>query len=241
MAGQDYLCWTRMQAEAGQPLDRIVARKDVERRAGDGVFAWGVGNPPSLAASALAKIGTGVDVVFSVMKGRPKEVDLRPSRVAVWRRFLDCDGTMRELPPASLVTSRADSASGLKRHHAALLCRSDAPLRLDLDGPPFDPEAFVNLSGEGRPVGASQVTALLRRVREDGAGSAYRANMRATLTGGYWVKLIDPVLLSASRLQELDAFASGDEDEWRDLVSFLRADACPRASRPVAAPELALL
>jgi hypothetical protein len=36
----DIICWTRMQSEAGQGLNEIVARKEVERFSGNSFF-WG--------------------------------------------------------------------------------------------------------------------------------------------------------------------------------------------------------
>ena len=43
------ICWTRMQSEAGEGLPKILRRKDLERRAGAGLFFWGVGNAPARA------------------------------------------------------------------------------------------------------------------------------------------------------------------------------------------------
>jgi hypothetical protein len=70
----EILCWSRMQAEAGQELAAIMARKELERLAGDGLFFWGIGNAPSRAVGQLARVGHEIDVVFSVMKSRPKAV-----------------------------------------------------------------------------------------------------------------------------------------------------------------------
>ena len=56
IAQPEYLCWTRMQVEAGQALESIIARKEIERRAGGGLFFWGVGNAPSTAINALARL-----------------------------------------------------------------------------------------------------------------------------------------------------------------------------------------
>ena len=52
-----YFVWSKMQAEAGQGLAAIVARKEAERAAVDGIFWWGIGNslgramPPSWPAA----------------------------------------------------------------------------------------------------------------------------------------------------------------------------------------------
>lgn len=224
MTVEEYVCWTRMQAEAGQALGRIVARKELERSAGDGLFAWGVGNAPSRVASALARLGTPVRLVLSIMKSRPKDVDVAPARVSAWRRYVDLDGVVRRLPANLVVTSRADSAGGPKRHHAALLCRSDRPVALDAAAAPFDPSAYVNAGGNGGAVGASQVTALLRRVRKPAAVSDYRADIVAELASSYWVKLLDPVELSAPRIAMLASFEGSDPEDWLELAEWIRQE-----------------
>src|SRR5437773_1823143 len=51
------ICWTRMQAEAGQGIEAIVSRKELERQAGGGLFCWGIGNAPPRSLSALVRAG----------------------------------------------------------------------------------------------------------------------------------------------------------------------------------------
>ena len=216
----DYVCWSRMQAEAGQDLSSIIKRKECERLAGTGVFLWGVGNAPAVAITALARLRVPVPVVFSIMKSKPKAIDLAPRRVVVWRQYIDEQGIERPLPPNSLVTSRADNASGAKARHYALMCYSDAPLTLK-KGVPFDPRAFRNVGGAGAPVGASQVTALLRKVCDTEEISNYEANICAWLTGGYWVRLYEPRELSPRLTAEVSEF-NGDVEQWQTLVQKVR-------------------
>jgi hypothetical protein len=219
----EIICWSRMQAEAGQSLTVIVRRKELERRANGGLFMWGVGNAPPGAVLALARAEVPIPVYFSVMKSRPKAVDLAPVRTVAWRSYVDAQGVQRPLPACSVVTSRGDSASGSKRVHYALMCWSSTPLQLSLDGPPlFDHSAFCNVGGSGAPVGASQVTALLRRCRPSASEAAdYAVNLRASLFGGYWVKLTDPVELDAVTTAKLSNAASLDLSEWRNLTSAM--------------------
>ena len=216
-----YVCWSRMQAEAGQALDLIVARKELERQAGDGIFFWGVGNAPSTAIKALARTSVPVQVVFSVMKSRPKATDAAPSRVVAWRRFVDAHGAERPLPEHALVTSRGDSDGGPKRAHYALVCYSAAPLAL-VRGQPFDHKAFRNVGGTGAPVGPSQVTALLRRVQEDSPAD-YEVNLSACLTGSYWVRLTDPVELDVAKLAKLSSIGEGSLQHWPRTVGEIRS------------------
>ncbi len=139
------ICWTRMQTESGQDLQSIVARKELERRAGGGLFFWGVGNPPSRSIKGLAAKADNIDVVFSLMKTKPKTRDSAPSGVLAWRTYFDIHGVENPVPPHVLVTSRMETASGTKRVHYALMCHSDDELRLN-DKIPFDPSAYRNVS-----------------------------------------------------------------------------------------------
>lgn len=222
----DVVCWSRMQAEAGQELDAIVSRKELERTAGNGVFLWGVGNPPAKAAAVLARAGTEVDLVFSIMKSKAKPQDVAPTSVALWQTYFDHSGQERILPPTSVVTSRAESASGVKSAHYALICRSDTPLSLG-DYGPFDHTAYRNVSEVGGQIAASQVTALVRRLHPERTQSSYRINLRAKLTGSYWVRLGSPILLNANAREILDNFSQAqtqDIDSWARLSHILRKE-----------------
>jgi hypothetical protein len=213
-----------MQAEAGQTLTAIVQRKELERRANGGVFMWGVGNAPPAAVPALARAGIPVPIYFSIMKSRPKAVDMAPARTVAWMNYIDAHGLSRPLPEFSVVTSRGDSAAGAKRVHYALACWSSTPLQLSLEAPPlFDHGAFRNVGGTGAPVGASQVTALLRRCSTSASGAGdYAVNLRASLCDSYWVKLVDPIELDAATAAKLSDATSLDVSEWRSLASQVR-------------------
>lgn len=216
----EYVCWSRMQAEAGQALDAIVRRKELERRAGRGSFCWGVGNAPATMTSALARLGQPVAAIFSIMKSRPKAVDVSPSRTFAWRRFVDSNGAVRSLPRHVLVTSRGDSAGGPKDRHFALMCWSDTPLAIER-GVPFDPSAYRNAGGNGAPVGASQVTALLKRASNGSGETAYEANIRAWLSDSYWVRLSDPVVCDVD-MAEADDLDASSTSAWLEFVDRVR-------------------
>lgn len=227
-ANEEYVCWSRMQAEAGQSLEAIVARKERERQAGRGLFLWGVGNAPAVMTSVLARANVPVRAVFSIMKSRPKGIDTAPTRMVAWRRYIDAHGVDRELPSHALVTSRGDSETGAKRVHYALVCRSDTPLFIRR-GEAFDPGAYRNAGGNGAPVGSSQVTALLRRVHQQRRSSDYEANLVAGLTDSYWVRLFDPVEVDDARRPLLGELANvKDDGEWCRLVSAIKSDSSIR-------------
>ena len=94
----EIVCWSRMQAEAGQSLEDIVVRREIECRNGNGFFCWGVGNAPGQTAAKIAASGTKPGAVFSLMKSRPKEVDVRPAAVIAWRGYLRANGIEKPLP-----------------------------------------------------------------------------------------------------------------------------------------------
>ena len=219
-APDEYVCWSRMQAEAGQALDAIVRRKELERRAGRGSFCWGVGNAPATMTSALARLGHPVVAIFSVMKSRPKAVDVHPTRTFAWRRYVDSAGAVRSLPRHVLVTSRGDSAGGPKDRHFALMCWSDAPLIIQ-HGVPFDPSAYRNAGGNGAPVGASQVTALLKRASNGSGETGYEANICARLADSYWVRLTDPVECDLD-IGEADALDGSSSAAWLAFADRVR-------------------
>jgi hypothetical protein len=222
----DTVCWSRMQTEAGQELQSIVWRKELERTAGGGVFCWGVGNAPSRSIPDLARSGADVDVVFSIMKSRPKAEDVAPTRLRIWRSYIDHSGREQPLPQATLITSRADTGLRAKSVHYALMCRSDEPLALG-DLGPFDPSAYRNASETGGAVGASQVTALLRRVSREAPAAAYKVNLRAKLGHGYWVRLGDALDLPADRRTMFERVMADLKSisvrEWTRIVTELRA------------------
>jgi hypothetical protein len=214
-----------MQAESGQQLHAIVARKELERLACNGLFFWGVGNAPARSVSLLVKARQPVDVIFSVMKSKPKQIDTSPLELYVWRRFIDLNGVLRSLPPGVLVTSRGDTYGGAKRRHYALVCHSAAPLVLD-DLGPFYPSMYRNVGGTGAPIGASQVTALLKRCADPCPEPGYRINIRAQLTGSYWVRLADPIKIGGSNRalweRRLSSLALLTVSTWREFVGTLR-------------------
>ena len=219
-ASEKLICWSRMQAEAGESLGAIVARKEQERLAGNGLFLWGVGNAPPVGTKALARMKRQIPVIFSEMKTKARAIDTNPMRTLIWRRYFDSDGFERPLPEHALVTSRGDTENGAKRVHYALMCRSDEPLRLE-HGTRFDHRAFRNASRRGAPVGRSQVTALLEPVMEPSDQGEYEANLSAYLSKSYWIRLTDPLVLSTEKIRALDQYTDLSTDKWVTFVSYL--------------------
>jgi hypothetical protein len=183
------IVWSKMQAEAGEPLTAIIARKEAERIAGDGHFFWGIGTSLGDAVIDMARSNGGtLPVLWSVMKSMPKAIDAEPSAVLRWTSYVDWAGRECALPDHVMVTSRLTG----RDHHYALVCRSDAPLALG-DLGPFDPAACTTM--RGKAPGPSQVTALLRDSGNHHAGT-YRVAFRAELTEPWAVRLVRPVVRS---------------------------------------------
>lgn len=178
-------CWTRFGIEAGELFDAILARKERERAANDGVFYWGIGNSVAPAIAELLLHERLPEVLFSPIRGRPRAVDVAPANVVAWTAAETLDGACFPLPRTVRVTSRE------ARAHYALVCELDTPLTLADHGTVYF-GAMRNLVS-GRALGASQVTAVVRR-GEHGAegGTCYPIALRARLASPYFVRLRDP-------------------------------------------------
>src|SRR6266567_2285698 len=106
MRDMEPFVWSKMQAEAGEKLGKIIARKEAERSAGDGVFWWGIGSSlgSELRERAEEAEGSGgtLTVVFSKMLSAPRENDKHPTARWLWTR---CDQLPGRIPGHVLVTS----------------------------------------------------------------------------------------------------------------------------------------
>jgi hypothetical protein len=193
----DAFVWSRMGVEAGESLEGIVARKERERLACGGVFLWGIGSSIGKAVGSLLRLTNSPEVIFSPILGQPRAVDVRPQATARWTSGIGISGERVALPEAAVVTSRWDPDRPTTPRYA-LVCASDTPITLDdLGELPFD--GLSNLSS-GAPVGASQVTAVVRRAPGE-AGSAsrrYSVALRARLVAPYVLRLTNPAVTGHS-------------------------------------------
>jgi len=110
----DAFCWTKMQAEAGQRLDLIVRRKELERLAGNGRFFWGIGNSVRKRVGDLVNRVSAPRAIFSTMKSAPKSSDVRPDSTLLWTAHFDRDGSPRPLPEYVLLLRRGTTAKALR-------------------------------------------------------------------------------------------------------------------------------
>lgn len=207
--------WTKMQSAAGESLDKIIMRKEAERRAGNGDFWWGVGTSLGAAVNeAAASNGNTLPVLFSRMLSAPQEKDSNPQAVCVWQGWQSRDGRSGELPEHILITG----GSNPEKPYYALICFSQAPLRLGNHGT-FDPQQCRTLAG--KVPGSSQVTALLQ---DSGPtphrNGRYQIGFRCDLRAPWAVRLTGGRTLNTAQREALNRFSSGDC--WLDLVRQLR-------------------
>jgi hypothetical protein len=196
-------CWTRVGSEAGQSLGSILQRKEAERASNDGLFFWGIGNAIGPSVRELLRCYPRPEVIFSPIKSRPRKEDANPRQVAVWTKAERLDGSTFELPQRALITSRFDVAAPRAVHYA-LVCSTNAPLTAASAGV-LDVAEVENLV-TGRPVGASQVTAVVRRrKREDNLSREYDVLLRAKLTPPFFLRLLDPILLPSDQTEGWEA------------------------------------
>lgn len=189
-------CWTRFGTESGEPIEKILRRKEAQRIAHDGMFLWGIGNSVGPAVRELVRLEKHPKVVFSPMRSKPKSVDVTPSRVITWTRAFTLDGDDWEIPEGLHVISRGATETGtLKRTHYALVCRSRVPLVIGPDPTPqIYYEGLVNLLSQNK-LGHSQVTAVVeQKPREANAreGTVYAIGFEAELVYPYFIRLGDP-------------------------------------------------
>jgi hypothetical protein len=106
------------------------------------------------------------------------------------------DGNCYELPSHSLITSRFD-ASSPRGVHYALVCYSESALTCNTASGELRISELRNLL-TGRPVGASQVTAVVtRNAGGSVSGAVYKMGFRARLIAPYFLRLRVPLPLTA--------------------------------------------
>lgn len=204
-----------MHAEGGQPLSKILAIKDAERRAGDGTFWWGVGNSLGTAVQEAAQnAGGSLPVLFSMMRSAPQKKDSHPGQVCLWTVWEDLAGRVHDIPKHVLEWSRGAEN---KRTHYALVCRSLEPLVLG--DQPFDSSRCRTHLGNS--IGGPGATRLLQGDLDGGHSPGnYDLGFRATLVEPWVVKLVKPRFLSPVERDLHSSWKKGDD--WAKFVALFR-------------------
>ena len=192
-----YFVWTKHGTEAGQAIDEILRRKEDERKANNGTFFWGIGNAVGPSIMELLRQVATPEVFFSPIKSAPRKQDVMPETVVAWTAASGLDGEPYQLPPASLITSRFHAD---RTRHYALVCYSETPLT---DASTSFTDSGSIAFGElrniltGRPLGASQVTAVVGRQTDSARGLEYEVSFRARLAPPYFIQLTKPEPIAA--------------------------------------------
>lgn len=210
--------WSRFGTEAGQAIDSILHRKEQERVANDGVFYWGIGNAVGPSVAALVAQAETPEVLFSPIKSPARLEDARPECVVTWTAAIGLNGVPHVLPARSLITSRFTLG---RQHHYALVCSSNSALT-DAQNANVSTSEGISLGDlcnfvTGRPVGASQVTAVVqRRGRQSASGTTYPVSFRAKLAPPYFIRLSAPRPISRECVKE---WAQGSPVAYPEAVA----------------------
>jgi hypothetical protein len=221
-----------MGTEAGQPLATILQRKELERRAGNGTFAWGIGSSLGASPDFARQVTSGgkLDILFSPMKSAPRAADVQPTQLVLWLAYHSKDQGLVDLPAHMLVTSRGRNG---KRSHYALLCERETVISAEGKQGIIDARYARNLVSLN-PLGASQVTAMVRYDPENlfQPEKPYPVSFRAKMYREGFVRLGMPVPLVGSMLATYKALCeSSGADDWLagviDLKRQARTDLAP--------------
>lgn len=197
-------CWSKYGTEAGEPIASILARKEQERCANDGVFLWGIGNSIRPSLQALVRNNAHPVVRFSAMKSVSASIDVSPTHVAFWDAGIGLEGEAFDLPAGSVVTSRV--TPGNARSHFALVCFSETTLE---EGD-VDEIVAGQLSNylTGSRLGGSQVTSVVQEDRSRPArGTRYPRGFSAQLVFPYLVTLTVSSVLPTTEVPATSVFS----------------------------------
>jgi hypothetical protein len=158
-----------------------------------GVFLWGIGNAIAPSIRELIRLVSRPVVIFSPIRSKPRRVDVAPDGIVIWKSGKALDGRPFELPTGSTVTSRVKSAINQHKHYA-LVCASSSRLRVNAEAENLELGKLRNLL-TNRPVGSSQVTAVVRLASRAKLYSRllYPAALQAELVFPYFVELTNPI------------------------------------------------
>lgn len=215
-------CWSRIGDEAGQGIALILQRKDLERRATGGQFIWGIGSALGPAMGQLVTTNADPQVLFSPIRRAAAPHDRAPGGVLMWTCYIDKRGREAALPENVLITSRAETLGGVpKRSHYALFCESKVALCAHQVAE-VDFAELRNLATH-RPVGFSQVTAVVERVRTPGISLKYPVAFSAHLVAPFCARLAGPVLARATELASVEAAVLANNlDAYRYATNKMR-------------------
>jgi hypothetical protein len=234
---QAAVCLTKFGSESGETAEEIVARKDLERRAGVGThkneFWWGVGEKGTAQAiQTLISQHGGNIVLFSAIKDQKTQNKGSAAGALVWRKYRMLGGEiLQDIPKHVLITSAAVTKGvTTPTKHFALVCNSSVALKMGGRTYRFSNSHYKTLGKDGK-LGKSargqRTTAALVRLTNSpisGAECDSLIDFSADLCTPYCVELFDPVRISRSVFVKLNQqIASGlGIRQWRLAVATIR-------------------
>lgn len=219
----EVFCWTKFGIEAGELPLSIFQRKELERCRNGGTFLWGIGQSVSPSLPELLRVTSTPEVLFSPIRAAAATHDVSPAQVVLWCDAIGYDRRRFKLPEYSIVTSRMDPARPRSGHYA-LVCEAGSPImELGSKNHYLALDALRNLRS-GTPLGASQVTAIVRRTcATTQTGAEYPVVARARLVYPYLVRLTRAIPVPESCRPDragLEAF----ESAMRSLLQLRKQD-----------------
>lgn len=220
--------WSRIRAESAEKLEGILRRKELERRIGDELFCWGIGQSLGQSAAVLRVLQSHPKALFSPMLSRPRPADASPPCLLVWTAYESDEGSLIPLPEHVLITSRGAHENVAKARNYALLCRSSTPLGLGPIGS-VSPSRMRNLA-TGNPLGSSQLTTVVSHSPALSGGQEYTVAFHAD-----WIaclRLAAPVPAPVALAQQMEQISRGaGPSEWKRFVRDLRQACDDRVDR----------
>jgi hypothetical protein len=234
---QAAVCLTKFGSESGETAEEIVARKDLERRAGVGThkneFWWGFGERRAAQSTqTLISQHGGNTVLFSAIKDQTPPNNGSATDTLVWRKYRMVGGDiLQDIPKHVLITSAAVTKCGTTpTKHFALVCNSSVALTIGGRAFRFSNSHYKTLSKGGKlgkSARSQRTTAALVKLTNSpisGAECDSLIDFSADLCMPYCVELFDPVLILPSVVAKLkQQIASGlGIRQWRLAVATIR-------------------
>jgi hypothetical protein len=234
---QAAVCLTKFGPESGETAEEIVARKDLERQSGVGAhkneFWWGVGEKGTAqSVQTLITQHGGSIVLFSAMKDQNPPNKGSATDVLVWRKYRMLGGEiLQDIPKHVFVTTAAMTKRGtIRTKDFALVCKSNAPLRIAARVFRFSNAHYKNLGKDGKigksATGKRTTAALIRWTSPPitGAECDSLIDFSADLCTPYCVELLDPTRISPADVAKLNQqIARGlHPTQWLHAVATIR-------------------
>ena len=234
---QEAVCLTKFGPESGETTEEILARKDLERRAGVGAhkneFWWGIGEKGTAQSiqTLISQHGANI-VLFSAIKDQKPPNKGSATDALVWRKYRILGGDiLHDIPKHVLITSAAVTKSGkIWTRHFALVCNSSVAIKMGGRAFRFSNRHYKNLSESGKlgksARGQRTTTALVRWTSSpiSGAECDTLIDFSAEFCAPYCAELSDPKQIPPSAIATLNwQIAHGlHRTQWLHAVATIR-------------------